>query len=181
MIEITVVVRHINRLSTGILFLALSFCMPAKCQTNERCPWLNTATAAGALNGPVTFTVTHAGEDKQDAACEFVHQESAVVSQLRIEVQTMKDPASEFASYSAKCGQDAIPLRAIGNEAKVCSLHQQNEFSEQVVGRVRERAFLVSVTLNATAPETSELRDKLRDELREKTEKIAEQVAGFLF
>jgi hypothetical protein len=89
----------------------------------------------------------------------------------------MKDPASEFASYSAKCEQDATPLRAIGNEARVCSLHQQNEFSEQVVSRVRERAFLVSVTSNATAPGPSDL----RADLREKTEKIAEQVAGFLF
>lgn len=169
--------RQMNRLSAGILFLALSFCTPAMCQTSERCPWLNAATAAGTLNGPVTFTVTHPGEDKQDAICEFVHREGALISRLRIEVQTMKGPASEFASYSAKCGPDATPLRAIGNEARVCSLHQQNEFSEQVVSRVRERAFLVSVTSNATAPGESEL----RADLREKTEKIAEQVAGFLF
>jgi hypothetical protein len=147
------------------------------CQTSERCPWLNTATAAGTLNGPVTFTVTHSGEYKQDATCEFVHQEGDVVTRLRIEVQTMKDPKSEFASYSAKCGQDATPLRAIGNEAKVCNLHQQNEFLEQVVSRVRERAFMVSVTSNATALGSSEL----RDDLREKAQKIAEQVAGFLF
>lgn len=166
-----------NRLSAGTLFLALAFCTSAMCQASERCPWLNAATAVGMLNGPVTFTVTHSGQDKQDATCEFVHQEGAVVSRLRIEVQTMKDPGSEFAAYSAKCGQDATPLRAIGNEALVCSLKRQNEFSEQVVSRVRERAFLVSVTSNVTAPERSEL----RDELREKTQKIAEQVAGFLF
>lgn len=169
--------RQMNRWSIGILFLALSFCTPAMCQMSERCPWLNAETAAGMLNGPVTFTVTYPGEDKKDASCEFVHQEGAVVSRLRIEVQTMKDLASEFASYAAKCGQDATPLRAIGNEAKICSLHRQHEFSEQVVSRVRERAFLVSVTSNATTPAASEL----RDQLHEKAEKIAEQVAGFLF
>jgi hypothetical protein len=170
-------VRQMNRLSARILFLALSFCTPAICQTIEKCPWLNAATAAGTLNGPVTFTVTHSGEDKQDATCEFIHQEGAAVSKLRIDVQTMRDPGREFAAYSAKCGQEATPLRAIGNEALVCSLHQQNEFSEQVVSRVRERAFLVSITSNAPAPGESEL----RTDLREKTEKIAEQVAGFLF
>jgi hypothetical protein len=170
-------VQQTNRWLAGISFLALCFCTPAMCQMSERCPWLNAATAAGTLNGPVTFTVTHSGEDKQDATCEFVHQEGAVASRLRIEVQTMKDPGREFASYSAKCGQDATALRAIGNEARACSLHRQDEFSEQVVSRVRERAFLVSVTLNATAPGESEL----RAELRQNTEKIAEQVAGFLF
>jgi hypothetical protein len=170
-------VRQMNRGLAGILFLALCFCTPAMCQMGERCPWLNAATAAGTLNGPVTFTVTHSGQDKQNATCEFVHQEGTAIGKLRIDVQTMKDSASEFASYSAKCGQDATPLRAIGNEAKICSLHKENEFSEQIVSRVRERAFLVTVTSNATARGESEL----RVELREKSEKIAEQVAGFLF
>jgi hypothetical protein len=166
-----------NHLSAGILFLALSFCTSAMCQTGERCPWLNAATAAGTLNGPVASTVTYSRENKQDATCEFVHQEGAVISRLRIEVQTMKDPGSEFVPYSAKCGRNAAPLRAIGNEALVCSLNRQNEISEQVVSRVRERAFLVRVTSNAMVSRP----DQLCGELREKTEKIAEQVAGFLF
>lgn len=162
-----------NRWSLRILFLALAFSMPAVCQTSENCPLLNAATAAGALRGSVTFTVDHSGEDKTDATCEFVHNEGAVHSSLRIEVETMKDPSREFTSYRAKCERDATPLRAIGNEALVCSLRRKNQFSEQVVSRVREHAFIVTMSSNIAAREG--------DELREKTEKIAEQVAGFLF
>jgi hypothetical protein len=45
--------------------------------------------------------------------------------------------------------------------------------SEQLVSRVRERAFLVRVSSNSSGPERTELLDK--------SQKIAEQVAGFLF
>ena len=162
-----------NHLLLGILFLALSLGTPAMCKASENCPWLNAATAAGALNGAVTFTVTRSGEDKPDASCEFVHQDGYVLTSLQIEVQTMKDPSREFAAYWAKCGQHATPLRAIGNEAQVCSLRKKNQYSEQVVSRVRERAFLVRVSSNGSTPEPALLRDK--------TQKIAEQVAGFLF
>jgi hypothetical protein len=162
-----------NHVLLGMVFLALSVCAPALCAASENCPWLNAATAAGALKGSVTFTVTHPAADKTDATCEFVHREGAVLSKLQIEVETMKDPSREFASYTAKCGRNATPLRAIGNEARLCSLRSKNQFSEQVVSRVRERAFLVRVSSNSPGPERTELLDK--------SQKIAEQVAGFLF
>jgi hypothetical protein len=162
-----------NHVLLGMVFLALSLCAPALCAASENCPWLNAATAAGALKGSVTFTVTHPAADKTDATCEFVHREGAVLSKLQIEVETMKDPSREFASYTAKCGRNATPLRAIGNEALLCSLRSKNQFSEQVVSRVRERAFLVRVSSNSPGPERTELLDK--------SQKIAEQVAGFLF
>ncbi len=180
-----------NHLLVGIVFLAL--CAPAICAASENCPWLNAATAAGALKGSVTYTVTHPAADKTaadktaadktaadktvadktDATCEFIHREGAVLSKLQIEVETMKDPSREFASYTAKCGRNATPLRAIGNEALLCSLRRKNQFSEQVVSRVRERAFLVKVSSNSAGPERTELLDE--------SQKIAEQVAGFLF
>jgi hypothetical protein len=162
-----------NHWSLSILFLTLAFSTPALCQTSENCPWLNAATAAGALKGSVTFTVTHSGADNADATCEFTHLEGTALTSLRIQVDTMKNPGREFASYSAKCGQDAAPLRAIGNEALVCSLRGKNQFSEQVVSRVRERAFIVKMS--------SSLASSAGSDLRERTQKIAEQVAGFLF
>jgi hypothetical protein len=85
----------------------------------------------------------------------------------------LEDQSREFAPYRAKCGRDVTPLRAIGNEALGCSLHRKNQFSEQVVSRVRERAFLARVSSKRAAPD--------RSQLREKIQKIAEQVEGFLF
>jgi hypothetical protein len=161
-----------NHWSLRILFLALAL-TPAMCSASENCPWLNAATAAGVLKGSVTFTVTRSGADNADATCEFTHEDGAALTSLRIEVDTMKNPSREFASYSAKCAQNATPLRAIGNEALVCSLRGKNQFSEQVVSRVRERAFIVRMSSNVAPTGESDL--------REKTQKIAEQVAGFLF
>jgi hypothetical protein len=161
-----------NYLSAVVLFLALSCAAPAICRA-ENCPWLNAATAAGSLKGAVTFTVTLTGDDKQDATCEFIHHDGAVRTSLQIEVATLKDPSHDFTAYSAKCGQDATPLRAIGNEAQVCTLRTKNRYSEQVVSRVRERAFIVRMSSNTATADGSEL--------RELTRKIAEQVAGFLF
>jgi hypothetical protein len=50
---------------------------------------------------------------------------------------------------------------------------KKKEVSEQVIGRVRDRAFTIRVTSTA--------RDADRDALRSKAKRVAEQVAGFLF
>lgn len=163
----------LNRLSVVALLFILWICMPATRASAETCPWLNAATAAGTLDGPVTFSITHSSRNKEDSTCEYTRQEGSTVTRLRIEVETMTDPSRDFASYTAECGPAATPLRAIGNEALTCDLRKKNQISEQIVSRVRERAFIVAVSSNAHS------RDQ--DALRVKVEKIAEQVAGFLF
>jgi hypothetical protein len=170
----------LNRSKFAILLFVVPWFMPAICAAagNEICPWLNAATASGVLEGPVVVIVTHPGQNKDDASCKFTRREGSMVSELEIEVETMSDPAHDFAAYKARCGSDAAPLRAIGNEALVCSLHEtfhgtKKQASEQVVSRVRERAFIVRVSSNAPAQTKIELRDK--------TQRVAEQVAGFLF
>jgi hypothetical protein len=166
--------RYLQHLSFAILFSMLFFCMPAFCDTTEVCPWLNAATAGGFLGGRVTSNVTHPGPNKYDATCEFVRHEGPLIASLRIEVETMKDPPHDFVSYNSRCGTDATPLRAIGNEALVCSLQgKKKQISEQVVSRVRERAFVVRVSSNANPPVPSTLREQAR--------RAAEQVAGMLF
>jgi hypothetical protein len=156
-----------------ILFLVL-LGVPAARAATQPCPWLNAATAAGALEGPVTVSVTYLDPDNIDAACEFTHKVDHTVRTLRIEVDTMKDLAHDFPRYLAKCRQGAKPLRAIGNEAIACSvLGKNNQVAEQVVSRVRERAFIVDVLSSGPATEREANRDKAR--------RIAEQVAGFLF
>jgi hypothetical protein len=165
----------LNRSKFAILLFVVPWFMPAICAAaaNEICLWLNAATASGVLEGPVVVTVTHPGQNKDDASCKFIRSEGSVVYELEIEVETMSDPAHDFAAYKARCGSDAAPLRAIGNEALVCSLHQTKKQAEQVVSRVRERAFIVRVSSNAPA--------QTKIELREKAQRVAEQVAGFLF
>jgi hypothetical protein len=163
-----------RRSPLSVLLFMLWLSVPATCAANGTCPWLNAATASGVLEGPVTATVTDSDRNKDDATCEFVRREGSVVVGLRIEVETMKDPTRDFASFTAQCGSDAAPIRAIGNEATVCSRHgKKGQLSEQVVSRVRDRAFVVRVSSNASGPAPSTLRAA--------AQRVAEQVAGFLF
>lgn len=140
--------------------------LPLICAAEDKCPWLNAATAAGVLGGAVKAVVTQ-------TACQFTRQDGSSQSALRIEVEIIAAP-SEFASRAAQCGSGAAPLKAIGNEALACTYAEKNgQKAEQVVGRVRNQAFLVRVS---TSDESAAAKD-----LREKARKVAEQVAGFLF
>ena len=139
--------------------LLIAACLPAAVAAEDRCPWLNAATAGGVLGGAVHATVT-------STSCEFVHQSGANQS-LRIEVV-------QASGAHPKCGSGAVPLKAIGNEAQACPYTgDPGVIAEQVVGRVRDQAFLVRVsTTDRSAPPKN---------LREKARIIAEQVAGILF
>jgi hypothetical protein len=91
---------------------------------------------------------------------------------LRIVVHTMEVPSKDFAAYLSQCDGATIPLKAIGNEAFQCVL-KDTSGEEQVIGRVRERAFILTIRRNLpTLP---------KEGLREDTRNIAEQVAGSLF
>lgn len=116
----------------------------------QPCPYLNSATAAGVLGGEVTSQVN--GD-----ICLFTHNSS----QLGIQVQTINLP------YNPNCAPNPVPLNAIGNQAVACD----GEGSEEVAGRVRERAFFVRLTSNSFT----------RAALRDKTRSVAEQVAGILY
>jgi hypothetical protein len=144
--------------------------LPGLAQAAETCPWLNAATAGGVLGGAVTTTVTHENANRDDAACAFVRERGSVVAELRIGVQTMDPPRSEYTSHAAECGSNTAPLKAIGNEAVVCSPDAR---SARVVGRVRNRIFTIFVS--TTDPSATP------DWLREKARAVAEQVAGNLF
>ena len=156
-----------------LLFLLLA-AVPSAVAATQPCPWLNAATAAGAIEGPVSVSVAYLDQDNSDATCEFTHKDNHMVRTLRIEVDTMKDTSHEFPQYLAKCGPNAQALKAIGNEAIVCSVSNKNRQNvEQVVSRVRNRVFLIDVLSTGPASE--------READRERARKIAELVAGFLF
>jgi hypothetical protein len=173
------------------LFVVLFGVAGTACHAKETCPWINEPTAAGFLKGDVTTTITHnsTGTDKAaataatatgtsvtvgDAICEFVRHDASGTTRLRIEVVTMGDVVKAFPGFRARCGAASQPVRAIGNEAEVCDAPAAvgHGVTQQVVGRVRERAFVVSISAGAGADQAT---------IRETTLRVAEQVAGFLF
>jgi hypothetical protein len=158
-----------------LLLLVAVVGLPGIGAAEVSCPWLNAATAGGALGGSVTSVTVIPAKTGDDASCDFVRRQGSLVMELHIETETLRSPATDFASYSAlaRCGSDAVVLKAIGNEALACSSSGDDEVGEQVVSRVRERGFLVRIKTND--------RSAKRSELREKARKIAEAVAGFLF
>ncbi|HLM97942.1 MAG TPA: hypothetical protein VK335_01585 [Bryobacteraceae bacterium] len=150
----------------SVRLLLTAALLPLICAAEVKCPWLNAATAAGVLGGAVTANVTQ-------GTCEFVRRDDSSKSALRIEVDTLATPR-EFASRAAQCGSGAEALKAIGNEAVACTHSgKQGQIAEQVVGRVRNQAFLVRVSTDDRGATPAGLREKAR--------KVAEQVAGFLF
>jgi len=161
-----------------LLGMLIALCIPSSSEAKDSCPWINEATASGALDGAVTATVTHpeVSKDTDVATCIFLHQSGPTGIELRIEVETLGGAPGAYATYAQRCGADGVPLRAIGNEATICSYEDKKKkkwVSEQVVGRVRDHVFTVRVSSNAGSADRSVLREKAR--------KMAEQLAGFLF
>ncbi len=146
---------------------------PAACPA-QQCPWLNAATAGGFLGGDVTMSVTPLTLTG-DTTCEFVLTRKAVTSTLRIAVHTMSRPLQEYSAFVAQCDGVKTPLRAIGNEAVSC-IANRAAGPEQIIGRVRDRAFLISIV---TVSVRSGMKD--RSGPSEEAINLAQQVAGALF
>jgi hypothetical protein len=184
-----------------ILLLTLCF-VPALCRAEESCSWLNAATAGGVLEGAVTVAVTPPRGNRPDAVtanakssagpmnanptgasysksglddsdCVFIRRADATRSEMRIEVRTVNESRREFTSRLARCRSNPLPLKAIGNEAQACDLDSKGgQLAEQVVGRVRDRIFLVRINTNDSS---------MMPSLREKVRQTSELVAGNLF
>lgn len=177
--------------------------IPQWCRAAEGCLWLNDATAAGILGGAVTSQVFHVAHgmsaegtanakssagpmnanpyapeyatmSTDDEDCTFARRHGATSEKMRIEVRTMHQSRTEFTSWLASCGNDKASLRAIGSEAFVCNTGREvMGRSEQILGRVRDRAFLVYLSSTNNA--------RNRAALRESAKTAAEIVAGNLF
>ena len=148
---------------------------PGVCHAQAKCPWINEMTARGILGGDVTLSakVSEQGE----GVCEFSRRQGAAIHQLRISVNIMTDIPKQFPKYLAQCPPKSDPLRAIGNEAVMCSIPgKEQQTSEMVVGRVRDQAFVVS--LSSSGQDDPSMTQEMR---RKKANLVAEQVAGILF
>lgn len=161
--------RTVIHLTNRILLLA-ALAGSALYGAEETCPWLNAATAGGVLGEPVAVTVIRADAG---VTCSFARREANAESGLQIEVAVMHSPQTEFAAYKQRCGSDPKAIAAIGNEAFACTLQESGgHFLEQVVGRVRDQAFVIRLsTANAA----------MRAALRDKARQVAETIAGNLF
>ena len=155
--------------------LIIAILAPAVSLGQTKCPWLNEPTASGILGGSVTVTATIRGTD--DGVCEFSHQQGTAVHLLTISLELMANTPKEFPTYLEKCPPKSAAIRAIGNEAVGCSIERSgNEYAERVVGRVRDQAFVI--TVSTSAKNDPSLTQSMR---RERANLVAEQVAGILF
>lgn len=153
-----------------------AFLLPFPCLAQANCPWLNAATAAGVLGGPVQMAVSDMNKNSGDATCTFTRTQSP--DNLKIRVITMANPISEFETLKKSCGPEANHLRAIGNEAIACAVPAHSEQQEQkVIGRIRNRAFIITLT-GSTVPNGP---DSPPDVWARKTERVAEAVVGILY
>jgi hypothetical protein len=155
--------------------LALALFAPAASHAQTKCPWLNEATAHGILGGDVTLTVKL--DDQGAGVCRFTRRQGAATHELRISVARMSDVSKQFPTHLAQCPPKSPPLPATGNEAVTCTTHsKENHYAEIVVGRVRNQAFIVSVS--STVQDEPSMTQEMR---RQKSNLVAEQVAGVLF
>lgn len=158
------------------MVIAGTFASPMRCGAQTQCPWLNAATAAGVLGGEVQANAT-ALTPQGDTTCDFKRTQQSVVFTLKIAVHTMALPSKDFATYLAQCAGTPVPLKAIGNEAFQCVPSNSSDNSgEQIIGRVRDRAFVIDIRRGSTRQPTSS-----QTGLSEEARNVAEQVAGALF
>ena len=164
--------RRLAFLALGVIFLAL----PAAGHAENNCPWLNEATAGGLLGGDAVGMKTDASAG-QPTVCTFTQQGAGVTRTLRITVEIAPEPHQRMSAVAQVCGADAAPIKAIGNEALVCTADdRKGGVGERVVGRVRDQVF--TITIASTLKSDPILN---RDALKARIYTAAEQVAGNLF
>jgi hypothetical protein len=168
--------RGVSRSFIAALFAVCLIGAPAAAHAANNCAWINEATSSGLLGGDAVgeVTPTVAG---QPTVCTFTQMTDGGKRTLRITVEIAADPHARLAEIERNCGPDAAPLRAIGNEAMVCSADDRKPgIAERVVGRVRDQVF--TITIASTLKNDPIL---TREILKTRIYTASEQVAGNLF
>jgi hypothetical protein len=166
------VLRVLGRAMIAVCLIGL----PSSARAANNCAWINEATASGLLGGKAVGEVSEAAFG-QSAVCTFTQTTGGVKHELRLTVEVAADAHARLTAVARSCGADAIPLKAIGNEALVCAADEPKAgIGERVVGRVRDQVFTITI-------ESSLKNDPLltRDVLQSRIYTAAEQVAGNLF
>ena len=166
------IARRLILLALGVSYLVL----PAISHATNNCPWLNEATAGGLLGGEAVGMKTDPSAG-QPTVCTFTQQDAGVTRTLRITVEIAPEPHARMSAVAQVCGADASPIKAIGNEALVCTADdRKGGIGERVVGRVRDQVFTITI---ASTLKTDPILN--RDALKARIYTAAEQVAGNLF
>lgn len=163
----------------GRLFAAMLVVVAASagCHAQNNCPWLNVATASGALGAPSTLTLNKISDGS--TTCIFRSQSGSSVEDLTVSVTVVADPQNveqDLKTSESRCASTASPLKAIGNDAVLCANNVAQSHGQQVIGRVRDQIFVISITAGAMPSSGTS-----NDAMAEKVKLIAEQVAGNLF
>ncbi len=163
------------KITTLTVVLAVLLVTATASHAEAHCPWLNAATAGWLLGGEAQVSVT-SPTPQGDVTCDFSSGQAPALSTLHIAVHTMDAPSRDFTSFLAQCGGTRLPLRAIGTDAVQCvTTDGSGAGEEEIIARVRERAFVLTVHRGGTASPAP------KDSLHDETRNIAEQVAGSLF
>jgi hypothetical protein len=164
--------RKLRLLALGISLTSA----PALCRAANDCAWINQATASGLLGGEAAVTVTEPAAE-QPAVCTFTQQNEKGKRTLRVAVEIAMDAHARLGAIAEICGANAVPLKAIGNEALLCAADEdKNQIGERIIGRVRDQVF--TITIGTTIKDDPIL---TRDELKSRVHVAAEQVSGNLF
>ncbi len=158
----------------GSVFIAGLFFSASICRAENLCPWINKATVFGVL-GTTEDVATASVSEISSTACSFVYHHGKITRELRVTVEQTKDWDKMLTAYKARCGRDVNQLHAIGNEAVMCAANQKGQ-AEQVIGRVRDNVFTISVSTSARNDSSM-----IGEALLQKAGLVAEQVSGNLF
>lgn len=153
------------------VFVLLLYAAGLAAQEPSACPWFSLGSAETALGAPVS-TKLHVDSASQ-GTCEFTAQGDNTKSLLIVigKVNTHN------------CPEDAMKVKALGNEAVQCRrTGEHNESIDVIAGRVRDVFFVVSMSGIPDATETPGTPAHPADPFDAPLlERVAEQVAGNLF
>lgn len=153
------------------LLVIIAGCLPLMAQTQARCPWLSTGSAATALGGDVTVTASF--ENNWQGSCHFALALPGSTQAIDIQVSKVNaDP----------CADRSVRIRALGNEAVQCRRSISGEPADTIAGRVRDTWFEVTmIGALETASRPSDATPSKDPSGATMLEQIAEQVAGNLY
>lgn len=164
--------RKLRLIALGVCLIGLH----TLCRAANNCAWINEATVSGLLGGQAVGAVTETSAG-QPGACTFTQQDEKGKRTLRVTVEIAGDGHARLGAIAQACGADAVSVRAIGNEALICTADEDKKrMGERVVGRVRDQVF--TITIGTTLKNDPIL---TRDQLKSRIYAAAEQVSGNLF